>query len=250
MAIPEGYEKLAAIGIAYKGEYVEGTAYKLLNAVYYSGSTFVALKDNPATPPAGDGANWQYLARGFVEGALAAVNATDTSGVLGTAGEEVNAQALMDAIADRVITKLVPTNKIVDNLLATETGTVLGAPQGRLLDNKITELNRRSPNVNYVSCARGDKFAKGVSFYSIRNGICFLTVEVTASAAVTNGDIVVTGLPKPQYHIYTSMPLANGNCYSVQINASSGNLVIYYPIYTAVSRIDATLTYPIHLASS
>lgn len=137
-----------------------------------------------------------------------------------------------------------------NNLLATVAGTALDAVQGKNLDNKITELNRRSPNVNYVSCARGDKFAKGVSFYSVRNGICFLTVEVTTSATVTNGDIVVTGLPKPQYHIYTSMPLANGNCYSVQINASSGNLVIYYPIYTAVSRIDATLTYPIHLASS
>lgn len=137
-----------------------------------------------------------------------------------------------------------------NNLLATVAGTALDAVQGKNLDNRITELNRRSPNVNYVSCARGDKFAKGVSFYSIRNGICFLTVEVTASATVANGDIVVTGLPKPQYHIYTSMPLANGNCYSVQINASSGNLVIYYPIYVAVSRIDATLTYPIHLASS
>lgn len=143
MAIPEGYEKLAAIGIAYKGVYAESTDYKYLNAVFYSGSTFVALKDNPVKPPVSDGTNWQYLAQGFVEGVMSAVNATDTSGVIGTAGEEVNAQTLIDAIADRVMTKLVPTSKIVNNLLATDAGTVLAGPQGKALSDSIAEVNSK-----------------------------------------------------------------------------------------------------------
>ena len=143
MAIPEGYEKLAAIGIAYKGVYAESTAYKYLNAVFYSGSTFVALKDNPVKPPVSDGTNWQYLAQGFVEGVMSAVNATDTSGVIGTVGEEVNAQTLIDAIADRVMTKLVPTSKIVNNLLATDAGTVLAGPQGKALSDSIAEVNSK-----------------------------------------------------------------------------------------------------------
>lgn len=65
MAAPENYSKLATIGIAYKGEYDEGTEYKYLNGVYYKGSTYVALIDNPTKPPTNDGANWKYLAEGF-----------------------------------------------------------------------------------------------------------------------------------------------------------------------------------------
>lgn len=73
MSIPTGYEKLAVIGIAWKNEYVQGTAYKTMNAVYYNGSTYVALRDNPTGPPAADGANWQYLAKGFEQQLLSAL---------------------------------------------------------------------------------------------------------------------------------------------------------------------------------
>lgn len=140
MSIPTGYEKLAVIGIAWKNEYVQGTAYKTMNAVYYNGSTYVALRDNPTGPPAADGANWQYLAKGFEQQLLSAITALDTSGVLGQAGATVGGQALMDAIADKVMTKLIAKSQIVNNLLATEPGNVLDATQGKALKDDITEL--------------------------------------------------------------------------------------------------------------
>lgn len=64
MAIPEGYKALAKIGFAYKGEYTSGTNYNQLDAVYYLGSTYVALIDNPVGVPNNDGVNWRYLAQG------------------------------------------------------------------------------------------------------------------------------------------------------------------------------------------
>ena len=112
MSIPTGYERLAVIGIAWKDEYNPGTAYKTMNGVYYKGSTYVALRDNPTGPPAADGANWQYLAKGFEQQLLSAITALDTSGVLGQAGASVGGQALMDSIADKVMTKLVERSSI------------------------------------------------------------------------------------------------------------------------------------------
>lgn len=65
MAVPDGYKALAKIGITYKSGYVAGTAYSQLDAVYYEGSTYLALIDSPAGVPRDDGINWKYLAKGF-----------------------------------------------------------------------------------------------------------------------------------------------------------------------------------------
>lgn len=150
MAIPTGYEKLAVIGIAYKNDYVDGTAYKLLNAVYYNGATYVALKDDPITPPVADGVNWQYLAKGFTDGVLSAIEATDTSGLLGQAGATVGAQPLLDVIADKVATKLLAKNQVVNNLLATIPGNALDACQGKALMDLINQQNSDYIDTNYT----------------------------------------------------------------------------------------------------
>lgn len=147
MAIPDGYEKLAVIGIAYRGDYDEGTAYGKLNAVYYGGSTFVALKDSPAGPPAADGANWQYLAQGFMEGVMEAVTVTDTKGIVGEAGSTVNAQSFMDAVADRVEDKLLAKSQLVNNLLATEPGNPMDAAVGPVITQMISEINSNLKNL-------------------------------------------------------------------------------------------------------
>lgn len=138
---------------------------------------------------------------------------------------------------------------LTNNLTTTNTGTALDAVQGKVLDDRITELNNNFPNIAYISCVKGEKFKTGTGFCIVRAGICFLTLETTPVEEVKHGDIVVTGLPRPSYHTYVSLPLANGNCYSAQINAASGNLVIYYPSYVTASRIDVTLSYPVSLAN-
>lgn len=137
MAVPEGYTELGRIGFVDRGTYASGTTYRIGDVVYYNGSTWVALKDNLKGVTPVTGANWKYMARGFAAEALSAITAKDTSGVLGTAGASVTSQALVDAIADKVMTKLIEKSKIVNNLLATDTTTVLSGPMGKSLDEKI-----------------------------------------------------------------------------------------------------------------
>ncbi|MFQ8841869.1 MAG: hypothetical protein ACLR8P_14060 [Clostridium fessum] len=64
---------------------------------------------------------------------------------------ESTAQALIDAIANKVMNELINKNKIVNNLLATDASTVLAGTQGAALDkrlvaaeNAVTQLNRRA----------------------------------------------------------------------------------------------------------
>lgn len=144
MSIPTGYEKLAVIGIAWKGEYTQGTAYKTMNGVYYKGSTYVALRDNPTGLPAADGANWQYLAKGFEQQLLSAVTALDTSGVLGEAGATVGGQALMNAIADKVMTKLVERSSIVQTESTDPTTVPSSSYFKQVTDRVISDLGEKA----------------------------------------------------------------------------------------------------------
>ena len=174
MAIPEGYEKLAVIGIAYKGEYDPETEYHIMNAVYYEGSTYVALKEHPEGVPTADGANWMYLAKGFIQNMLDTVNAKDTSGLLGEPGGVVSAQTLMDKIADKMTKELVTNtalqnklanyilkSQIVNNLLATQPGNPLDATQGKILADKFAQLNSELGPFKYVGSF--DIVGKGVT---------------------------------------------------------------------------------------
>lgn len=101
MPVPEGYTPLGNVGIAYKGDYESEVQYKYMNAVYYEGSTYVALKDSPTCLPADDGENWKFLAKGFKKSHLSNIRAIDTEGLLGEVNGEVDAQALLDKVADK-----------------------------------------------------------------------------------------------------------------------------------------------------
>ena len=100
MAVPEGATKLGTVGIAYKGVYDELVTYKYANAVYYNGSTYIALIDNPVGFPSNDGVNWRYLAQGFLQQAISALTVIDESGILGEVNAEVNAQEFLSKIAE------------------------------------------------------------------------------------------------------------------------------------------------------
>lgn len=132
---------LGTVGIADKGNYDPATTYVLGNSVYYGGSTWVAKKNNLTGITPEEGENWKYLARGFGSDSLSQIEATDTSGVLGTSGETVVSQALIDAIADKVMTKLIPYTNIVDNFLATDPNTVLSGPMGKALKDQLDTTN-------------------------------------------------------------------------------------------------------------
>lgn len=89
---------------------------------------------------------------------------------------------------------------------------------------------------------KGEKFSLGARYY-VRNRICFVSFETTPNVAVANGDIVLTDLPSPYCsNVYLGLHTTNGNCYSARIK-SNGTLEIYFPSYTAASRIDTSFCY-------
>lgn len=125
------------------GNWILGNDYGILDIVYHEGSSYIAKNNiiNSTTPPPDDPTNWQIHARGFGADALSEISAEDTSGVLGTTGAVVASQDLLDAIADKVMTKLIPYTNIANNFLATDPKTVLSGPMGKSLKDQLDTTN-------------------------------------------------------------------------------------------------------------
>ena len=109
-----------------------------------------AAADNSKTQAAASAAEVKKIAQGLgdFDGTAAKVKTTDTYGLVVSALGESTAQALIDAIAKKVMYELINKNKIVNNLLATDASTVLAGTQGAALDkrlvaaeNAVTKLN-------------------------------------------------------------------------------------------------------------
>lgn len=130
------------------GDWISGNDYGILDIVYHEGSSYIAKANinSSTTPPPEDTTNWQIHARGFGADALSEIIATDTSGVLGTVGASVISQALIDAISDKVMTKLIPYANIVNNFMATDPNTVLSGPMGKSLKELYDQLNSNLNN--------------------------------------------------------------------------------------------------------
>ena len=110
--------------------------------------------DTSKTQAAASAAEAKKIAQGLgdFDGTAAKVKTTDTYGLVVSALGESTAQALIDAIANKVMNELINKNKIVNNLLATDAATVLAGTQGAALDkrlvaaeNAVTQLNSDLP---------------------------------------------------------------------------------------------------------
>lgn len=226
MSIPTGYEKLAVIGIAWKGEYTQGTAYKTMNGVYYKGSTYVALRDNPTGPPAADGANWQYLSKGFEQQLLSAITALDTSGVLGEAGATVGGQALMDAIADKVMTKLVERSSIVQTE-STDPTTVPSSPYFKQVTDRVISDFAGYINTSSVIA----DLTSDVIYTATEN--CIVAGSINLKMATycyeqLNGQIIGTYSAPDNRNLYTSVycPVKKGQTIKFQPSEAPHEFVV------------------------
>ena len=179
MAVPEGATKLGTVGIAYKGVYDELATYKYANAVYYNGSTYIALIDNPAGFPSNDGVNWRYLAQGFLQQAISALTVIDESGILGEVDAEVNAQEFLSKIAelqkgleDTKANKADVLDSLEEIVANTEDGRIAGA-------NALSELNS---NLTDLDSKTTKKWTKVWTSPSIGSGMGAKTISIDLSA--------------------------------------------------------------------
>lgn len=137
-----------------------------------------AAADNSKTQAAASAAEAKKIAQGLgdFDGTAAKVKTTDTYGLVVSALGESTAQALIDAIANKVMNELINKNKIVNNLLATDASTVLAGTQGTALDkrlvaaeNAVTQLNSDFLNTPQISDIKA--FCKSLS---LKQTSCFL----------------------------------------------------------------------------
>lgn len=109
-----------------------------------------AAADNSKTQAAASAAEAKKIAQGLgdFDGTAAKVKTTDTYGLVVSALGESTAQALIDAIANKVMNELINKNKIVNNLLATDASTVLAGTQGTALDKRLVAAEKAVAQLN------------------------------------------------------------------------------------------------------
>jgi len=193
---------LGTVGIADKGTYNASATYVKGNFVLYEGSSWIALKDNLTGIPPEEGENWKYLARGFGSDNLSQILGTDTSGVLGAAGASVNSQALIDAIADKVMTKLLLKTDVINQFL-NDTSKAASAALAYSLNQSVNTLNSNLPNL-----------------------IIAQSQTLTETTVPANGyaDITYTPTPMSGYTPFLFVPVAGGGA-AVGIMAVTSSLV-------------------------
>ena len=144
---------LGKVGIVDRGNYLQEEIYNAGDFVLYNGSTWLALKDGLLGAEPAEGTSWKYLARGFEAEVLSMIAANDTSGLMGEEGQQVNAQILLDMIADKVTTKLIEKGMIANNLVTDNENMVLAAPMGKKLQEQLSDVNK---NINGTFYETGD----------------------------------------------------------------------------------------------
>lgn len=131
------------------GNYNPEAVYEQLTMVMYDNSTYITLKTVTGVTPSNDGINYILMAQGFNATALSAVTAVDTSGLLGSAGETISAQSLIDYLADAVSTKLLKKSDIATTLSSSDI-TVPASSLLKTTDDKIGDTSNLPVSTNNV----------------------------------------------------------------------------------------------------
>ena len=131
---------LGLVGIADKGTYSAEVTYNKGQFVLYDGSTWLALKDNLTGVTPAEGESWKYLARGFAAELLSLVTAIDSQGLSGSQGSQVNAQSLIDVLADKVANQLI-AKSMMSNVQVNDAGKVPTSALAYAMQQSIESLN-------------------------------------------------------------------------------------------------------------
>lgn len=153
------------VAIVPKGDWSAETEYKRLDEVTYNNTMFIAKK---AVPKGTLPTNAEYWSKSIV-GGVGAIATTEEAGIVKPDGKSMsvdesgtlsinldgttitldeakNVIKLADTLKDK-INGAFPAANLINNLTTTEAGFGLDARQGKVLDDKITEINGSLNNV-------------------------------------------------------------------------------------------------------
>ena len=145
---------LGKIFITPGGDYDATVTYETLTMVKYNNSLYLTLRTVTGVTPSDDRVNYLLMAQGFTATRLESITAVDQQGLVTDPGDEMPAQTLINAIADRVVNQLVSNSDLQDTLLgyvaksavteslnATEDGKILNAKAGKTLNDALSSTN-------------------------------------------------------------------------------------------------------------
>lgn len=165
----------------------EKAAAAATSATQAAGSQAAAASSKTAaaqseTNAAASAAEARQIAEGFggFDGTAASVKATDTYGLVVDALGESTTQALIDAIANKVMNELVKKSQILNNLLATVPGNALDAVQGKNLQDQITQLNGEMVNgklKGYIEVGNEDDIIEILQTLFNGYGFSYITIS-------------------------------------------------------------------------
>lgn len=213
------------VAIVPKGDWSADATYKRLDAVTYNNTLYFAKKEVPAGTAT---SNTEYWSKSIVGGASAIATtedagvvkpdgksmSVDESGTLSinldgttiTLDEAKNVIKLADTLKDK-INGAFPAANLINNLTTTEAGFGLDARQGKVLDDKITEINGSLNTVFYA--IKETKDANNAD-----PGIARMPPNVNYDASTNN--------PFPNFHtILLTIPFIDSSTgYAIQIGVS------------------------------
>ncbi len=167
-SVPDGYEVLDFVGFTDRGEFSSTETYVENDIVHRNNTAWRCLKDNTTGITPAEGENWTVFIASETDSA--GITTTDTEGLVGSAGEKVSNQDLIDAIADRVINRLlsksaISTTQINDQEKVPSSALVFGMAEeiGELNENitKIVPENVQQYVADHKEELRGSQGPKG-----------------------------------------------------------------------------------------
>lgn len=216
---------LGLVGIADKGTYNQDTTYNRGQFVLYNGSTWLALKDNLTGVEPTEGENWKYLARGFAAELLSLVTAIDSQGLSGSQGGQVNAQSLIDVLADKVANQLI-AKSMMSNVQVNDAEKVPTSALAYAMQQSIETLNSKTVELGSTSIDVYKNYCKAKK----KNGFVFVSgssADKTLTAKTYND---ITTLPegfRPKNDFYFTAGSMGGGIEIFGILYTSGILSLY-----------------------
>ena len=154
---------------------------------------------------------------------------------------------MADSFVSKLITELTAKTTASDTDLvpiADSSGNFFKMTFAKLKELITSELNTKLTNTEEKGLTI--QGSQGEASYIIKNGICFVHIEVMPYE-ITHDTPICWTLPasKISSQLTFSLGTAGGHNYTAYLRKSDNALCFYYPSYTTVERIDATISYPV-----
>ena len=204
-----------------RGEYSSGTTYQENDLVKYQNAIWRCKIDGTASVPQ-EGENWTLFFRGVQS--INELVAADVQGLLGQEGaQRVNAQALIDAVAEKIATKLLLKSDVVSQLVNDATKAASSAAvyalQQKLgtgdLPNGMSDVvaglkalnsDLTPSGITDVSHAINTAYGSGNISYHVFGKVCFVYFVFTPSQKCDNVGLLNNGvLPLAKDSLYRSI---------------------------------------------